>query len=704
MGIMSYLRNRAGVVVFIIGLAIIAFLLGDVINYGTPFWAKGQNEVGKINGNSIDYQVFNAQVDQTTNMYQQQMGGATPDAQLRGFAVQQVWNQFISQELLKEEIEKIGLSVGREELNNLVHGTEPSPQILQSFANPETGQFDRNYLNYFLSEVTTGAADPQMSSQWELLLENVRNEKLNEKYSNLLNNSIYVTALEAKEGYEERNKLANFKYIFLDYASVKDSEIKLNDSDYKSYYDRHKNSFKNQEETRSFEYVVFNAQPTGADTASTLSTIQQMKAELINSTNDSLFVNINSDNKYPVTYFQEGQLSVGLDSLIFKAAPGNTVGPVLSNGAYEIAKVIDTKLSPDSVQASHILLNTTAEGGVVQAKAKADSIQSLIQNGDSFSALAVQFSVDEGSKVNGGDLGTFARGQMIPEFENAVFDGKTGEVLVVNSQFGTHIIRIERQVGQSRIVKAAIVDKVISASKATTDAAYAKANQFYSELNKSSFVEVANKQNINLQRAPKTAAMATTLNTTAIPRELMRWAFEAKAGDFSDRIYEADNNFIVARVVGVQPKGILPLEAVKQDIEPSVKNHVKAKMLQEKLNNALSGASNLEQAAEKVEKTAIAVENIVLANPVIPGISLESKVVGTVFGLQPNTPSKAIEGTQGVYAVEVTNFVNPEELIEPELTKQKLQLLNSLQQRSFNAIFTALQEEAKIVDNRIRFY
>src|SRR5690606_37417152 len=117
-------------------------------NYGTPFWMKSQNQVGSINGEAIDYQVFNAQVEQTTAMYQQQMGGAA-SPQMRNYAVQQVWNQFISQELLKQEIERIGLTVGKDELNAMVSGASPSQQTIQAFTNPETGVFDRNQLNTF---------------------------------------------------------------------------------------------------------------------------------------------------------------------------------------------------------------------------------------------------------------------------------------------------------------------------------------------------------------------------------------------------------------------------------------------------------------------------------------------------------------------------------------------------------------------------
>jgi len=701
MGLMTYLRNRAGLIVTVIGVAIFAFLLGDVISYGTPFWMKNQNKVGSINGEPIDYLHFNAQVDQTASQFMAQMGGVSP--QIRSFAVQQVWSQLISRELLRRETERIGLIVGRDELNDMVAGTNPSQQIIQAFTNPETGVFDRSQLNTFLSRVSTDVT-PEMRVQWEALLENIRNDRLNSKYYTLLNNCVYVTALEGRQEYAQRNSLANFKYLMLDYASVKDSEIQPTDADYKSYYNAHKADFRNPEETRTLEYVLFDARPTANDTAAARSAIGQLKAELIESTNDSLFVVTHSDTKYPFTYLRKGQLSPALDTVIFETPAGTTVGPFLSNGRFEIAKVVEAKFSPDSVTAAHILLNTLTEGGVDKAMAKADSIKGLLEKGDSFAALAIQFSTDEGSKINGGELGTFPRGRMVPEFEEAAFSGKPGQVVIVNSRFGTHIIRIEKQVGNSKIVKAAIVDKAINAGKATTDAAYAKANQFLGEAKSGNFAEVAAKQGLTTEKRERATAMETHFNGVDVPRELMRWAFGAKKGAISEDIFETDDYFVVVRLADVQPKGTLSLEAVKPQIELSVKNELKAKMLTQKLENALNGASSIDEASQKLGVSVLEAQNIVLANPVLPGIALEPAVVGTVFGLQPNALSKAIKGFEGVYAVQPVEFTNSTEPAPDEVDRQKQQLRTSQTQRSRNAIQQALQDRADIQDNRIRFY
>ncbi|MGV3761310.1 SurA N-terminal domain-containing protein [Parapedobacter sp.] len=700
---MNYLRNRAGtVIVVFIGFAIVAFLLGDIINYGTPFWARHQNQVGSINGEAIDINAFNAQVDQTSEMFRQQMGGGNLNPQMKSFAVQQVWSQYLNRELLKGEVEHIGLTVGKTELNDLVQGENPSMQIQQAFRNPQTGQFDRDQLNTFISQVNMLPQGHEAHGQWEVLLQNVIDERLSAKYTNLVSNSIYVTSLEANEAYSQRNKLANFEYVLLDYQSVPDSSVTLTDQDYQEYYNENKGVFTNPEETRSLEYVVFDASPTEQDTARVQTAIEELKTQLAETKTDSLFAAVNSDTKYPYIFRKEGDLGPALDTLLFDAPVGTTVGPILSNGRFEIAKVAASLVGPDSVKASHILLNPATEGGTDKAKAKADSIKALVEKGESFAALAIQFSADEGSKINGGELGTFGRGRMLPTFEDAVFGAKEGEVIITTTQYGIHIIKVEDQIGSSRFVKAAIIDKQINSGRETLEAAYRQATQFFGAVGGSDFEETATQQGLSVLKADDVTAMETNLMGTEVPRELVRWAFEADKGDVTDKIHESENHYIVAKLTGIREKGQLPLEAVKSDIEDVVRKRVKAKQLIAKAEEAAAGATALAQIGQKLGKTPALAENIVFANPVIPGVAQENTVVGTVFGLQPKQPSKPIRGSQGVYVVEVTGFVNPE--APTDLTAQKQQLSQSLSQRIWSLAFQALQDKADVVDNRARFF
>ncbi|MFM6976645.1 MAG: peptidylprolyl isomerase [Sphingobacteriaceae bacterium] len=703
MGIMGFLRNRAGVIIVgLIGFSILAFLVSDAIRLGTPFWRANGNQVGEVAGQSIDIQEFNTKVEQNAENFKRQLGQSSLNPQMMAYVVDNTWNQTVSTILLEKEVNRLGLQVGKNELNDMISGKNPDQQVLQSFGDPKTGQINREQLNQFLANIDKQEAGSPLRQQWGTFLVTLSQNRLSQKYFNLINNSLYVTALEAREDYSQRNKLANFRFVNLDYAAIPDGQIKLTDDDYESYYDEHKYRFDNKTETRSFEYVVFNASPSKADSAEVNAKIAKLANDFRVSANDSLFVSINADTKTPVSYVRKGQLDPAVDSAVFKAGKGTMVGPIFSNGSYKLAKVLDIKVGPDSVSASHILLNPATEGGLDKAKAKADSIKKLIQNGANFAALAKQYSTD-GSKDNGGDLGTFGRGAMVSAFEDAVFNGNTGDLKVITTQFGVHIIKIVAQKGSSKLVKVALVDKALSSGTKTQQIAYTQASAFLNNAKDAeAFDEVAQKSGYKKLIAQDVVGSQGEVAGLDNPRELIRWAYKADESDVSDQIFEIGDKFVVAKLTDVKEKGILPLAKVKKQIEPLVIKKVKAQRLLAKFEKALSGSGNIDQVAQKLGKIAVPVQNIVFANPVLPGVGQENKVVGAIFGSQPGKLSKAIEGDLGVYVYVVDQFSKPAPLVNA--FKQKQQISQVLLQRGASGAFGALRDKADIKDNRVRFF
>lgn len=701
MGIMTFLRNRAGVIIVgAIGFAIVAFLVSDAMQMGSGFMQT--TDIGEVDGESIPVVEFNEQVEMNTNNFKQQMGQSSLDPQMTSYIVENTWNQSISRILMKKEVERLGLQVGKAELNDMVTGKNPDPQVLQNFGDPQTGQLNRIQLNSFIENVSAQDPNSAVSQQWSGFLLNIKQNKLIEKYNNLIKNSLYVTSLEAKEDHENRNRLANFNFVSLDYSSIPDNQVKPTDKDYKDYYNENKFRFKNPEETRSFEYVVFDANPSAADSADTKAQVDKLAAEFKASTNDSLFVSINSETKMPITYVRKGQLDPAVDSLVSKASAGSFVGPVYSNGTYTMVKVLESKIGPDSVKASHILINPAAEGGIDKAKAKADSLRNLIAGGASFVELAAKFGTD-GSKDKGGDLGTFGRGAMIPAFEDAVFNGKPGDLKVVSTQFGVHVIRIVSQVGSSKVAKVAVVTRSLASSNKTQQEAYAKANAFLSEADDAkAFDEFANKNGYAKLVAENVLPTQSVIPGLESPRELVRWAFDADKGEVSDQVFEMGNKFAVAKLTDILEKGTLSLEQVKKRIEPEVINKVKARMLLEKLNKAMSGSNSIQQVAQKVGRPVTPMQNIVFANPVIPGVGQENKLVGAIFGSQPGKLSKPVEGERGVYVYSVVGFTQPAPLTNA--FKQRVQTAQALIQRAPGESFKVLREKAEIKDNRVKFF
>jgi len=698
MGFMTFLRNRMGIIlVGAIGFAIVAFLVGDAINVGKPFWAASQKVVGSVDGEEINIDEFGPKVDQNLQQFKQQYGGSA-NPQMTAMAVDNAWNGELAGLLLAKEYHRLGLGISSEELFDLYQGKNPSPLIVQYFGNPQTGQVDRAAV---INSLKQQATNPQLKQQWDLLEAEVEKQALQQKYGNLIKNSVYVTSIEANDEYQNRNKLASFNYVSLDYASIPDASVKPAESDYADYYNNNKKRFDNPTETRSFEYVSFNVNPTKEDSAAVKNQVEKLASDFKASKSDSLFAAVNSDVKVPYTYINKGKLDPKIDSAVFALPAGSFYGPVFTGNSYKLVKVIDTRFSPDSVKASHILLDATKLGGVDKAEKLADSLKSLIQKGASFEALAKTYSVD-GSKDKGGELGTFSRGQMVPEFENAAFNGQVGDLKVVRSQFGVHLIKIEKQIGSSKVAKLAYIEKNLTPSSKTKDQAYKKASSFLNIAKGDNFSAEAKKLGYTVAIADRITGSQGYAPGLDNPRQLIRDGFAAKKGDVLSEVYQMDNAFVVAHVTDIKAKGILPLDAVKKDIEPMVINAVKAKMLAEKLNNAAKGAGTLAQVAQKVGKAVTPVTNIVFSNPIVPGAAQENKLIGSVFGSAPGKLSKPVDGEHGVYVFTVNGFTNPAPI--GNTYKQKETMRQAIAQKSLGAAFQALQDKSDIKDNRVKFY
>ncbi|HTH83617.1 MAG TPA: peptidylprolyl isomerase [Mucilaginibacter sp.] len=699
MAIMGYLRDRMGkIVAIVIGLSLFAFIATEAVKSGGSFFRDDNNELGMVGDEKIALDVFNQNVEQSSAQFKQQSGQSSLTPQITSYIQDNVWNQLVTKAIIEKEVDKLGLIVSPDETQSMTTGNNPSPQVVQAFTDPQTGKFDRANVINVINNIRSMKDDNPQKIQWEQFVTKLIEAKLGEKYMTMITNGLYVNALDAKDAYESKNKLVNFKYTTLDYASIPDSKVTLTDADYSSYYDEHKNEFKNQQETRSINYVTFNAAPSKEDSTVIKDQIGKLVPDFKASTNDSLFVQINSETKTPIVYQHKGQLDPKLDTVMFNASAGFVYGPYLSNGSYKLAKLVDARVGPDSVKAKHILISPTA--GIAKALVTADSIKKLIESGKkTFADLAQTYSVDKGSAVKGGELGTFGRGAMVPAFEDAVFNGKKGDIKIVTTQFGVHIIQIEDQKGSSKVVKVAVVDKPLTASSKTQSAAYSKAQAFLIALNKDNFEQEVKKAGLKLQTGNDIAGVAGGVGTLTDARDMIRWAFKSAKGTVSDQVFTSGDQYVVAQVAEIKPKGILSLELVKKQIKPAVMIQVKGKMLSDKFAAAISGSSSIEQVAQKAGGKVVPVQNIVFANPIIPGSSAEYKVVGAVFGSQPNKISKPIAGQQGVFVFTVNSFINPAPLANA--VREREQIQQAYLQRS-QGLFEALKDKDNVKDNRAK--
>ena len=406
---------------------------------------------------------------------------------------------------------------------------------------------------------------------------------------------------------------------------------------------------------------------------------------------------LNAETKAPLIYTKKGRVSPALDSIIYTKSVGFIYGPYQEGNAFKLAKLSGVKSLPDSVKARHILVKPVA-GDLAKTKAKADSLVALIKGGADFAELAKKNSDDEGSGAKGGDLGYFTSGMMVKPFEDACFNGKVGETQLVQSQFGYHIIQVQDQKNFNTNYKIAVIDRSIEAGDKTVQAAFAKGNAFLAKATDAdAFDKAAVEAKMTKRVAEKITANDKNIPGLANPKEIVRWAFKSDKGAVST-LFDLGNAFVIAHLTQVREQGYTDLEYVKADIEAAVRVNKKAEILIAKMN----GATSLEQAAQKAGSKVDTASGVSFVSALIPGVSREPKVVGTIVSMKEGAVSKPLQGERGVYMVKVSSFAPV--VAKTDLTQDKGQLLMMIKSRVDGQVFEALKETAGVKDNRAKFY
>lgn len=700
MGLMNSMRNRGGLLVGVIAFAIVAFLAGDVLISGRNIFGGPPKNMGEINGQEVDITDFQTKLDANIEQYKTSTGQSNLNESMTGYMVDQTWNQVIYDEVMKQKIAKSGVKVSPEELFDMIQGSNPHPEVRRAFTNPQTGVFDPSQVLSFLKTMDQQDPSGDTRKQWLAFEKAISEERVRQKYMNVVKAGLYVPTAFAKADYMDKNKTANATYVLLDYTSVSDSSIQVSESDIKTYYNANKYKYKQTENTRSFEYIAVDVVPSKDDTLETQKWISEQLTGLQNSTEDSSYINLNAETKYTGVYNKRGELPAALDTIMFSKNQGFIYGPYFDGGAYKIAKLISSKSLPDSVRARHILLSA-ANANPEAIKKTADSIKALVESGANFAALAMQYSTD-GSKDRGGDLGYFDNKKMVKPFTDFCFQGTKGKIGVVLSQFGYHIIEITDQKNFTKQISVGVIDRAITPSNSTTQALYGKANALVSSIESyKDFDNIKLTEGFNKRVAEDIKQNDRFVAGIESPRELIRWAYKADVNDVSP-LFEAGNKYVFARLTKIKDAGTIPMEYIKTELETAVRKEKKAAMLKEKITAAMAGASSIAQVAQKLNTVATPATGISFGFPVIPGVSREPSVIGKLFGSDKGKMIGPIEGERGVYLVTIDSFVDALPL--PDYTSNKRDLYNANKSRVDNEFLEGLKKAAKIVDNRIMFY
>ena len=662
MATLQKIRNHGALLIAIVGLAMLAFILGDFLNSGSSFFNRSRENVGVIAGHKVHYTEYEAAKEQLTEVYKIENGHSDLDedqaAQLRNY----VWNTLVMDYTLREQADKIGMDITPDELSELCIG-ENIHQVLRgrrAFMD-ENGQFSREAVVNLLQAINQEDEDnpnlKQIKTYWLYWEKIIRISYMQEKYTNLLQHLFKANSLDAQFAFDARQKGIGVDYTMQPYFTVADSLVKVSEGDIKKLYKQHKEQYK-QTPNRSIKYVAFNIVPSEDDFKAAENLLVSLQEEFKTTDDISLVVNTNSDIMYDGRDYSIETVPAQFKDFAFAkgAKAGQCTDLLFENNTYAMARIMKAGYSmPDSVE-----LKAIVEGGEDQ------------------------------------ELGWFRASALPKNIAEPAFAGKRGTRFTVAQGMGEQTFEILEVGKPTPKVKLAILAREVTPSSKTYSILYNQAKQFI----------VANPTAEAFEAAAQEAGLAVipqfnlTANTDKVAqlkgsRAIVRWAFEAKEGQVSD-VFECGPQFIVAALTEVKDGEYRSLEDVRAELTYEARNNAKADYIAKQLK----GAETLEAAAETLNQPVQHIDRVALGDSRFGNAGIEPAVIGKTIALGENQLSAPIKGNMGVFVVKTGAANNLSGELDAE--SEKAQLSNRFAYLPYQAI-QLVEKKAKIDDNRANF-
>lgn len=702
MGIIGSIRKHSGWAVAIVGIAILAFILGDLTkNRG------GIPDVGKVNGETMTSQRFNEKVTEMENNYKMQQQTTQVPAEMEQQIREQVWQQFVEETLMEEQTAKLGLRVSPAEVNDMFTGKFIHPYVRQSFTDPQTGQFDVRYVNQFIENFDQ--LDTTRRMQWVELENYVKADREQQKYNTLISSGFYMPkALVAKVA-EYGKSVANVRAVVLPFSSVSDEEATVNDEDFQAYYNEHKAEFRVREELRDLEFIAFPVNPTPQDLADIQNQVNKTWDEFQTVPEDEVafFVNAESDRSYDSTYKRASAFKAPLDEQIAAAKDGEFIAPVLAGNEWMMAKVISSAVRPDSLRASVVyILNQNAGGNIMrsdeQAKHLADSVLALLNgNKITFEQAVEQYSDDPQKGNTKGDMEWQLDGGY-GFLNEELINHAVGSCFVFEHPQGVgyFVVKVTDKTPAAKKYRVALISREIAASNATNRAVYNEANRFAGQnRNYTDFSAAAQQENMQV-RSARVTLMSNNLSGISNARSIVQWAFneDTKVGDVADQVYECDGMFVVVALKDVFKKGYATLEQIRPMIEQPVRVEKKASVLMARASEAVKAAQDINSIAMKLNASVDTIDSVAFTDYYLDRYGMEPKVQAAIAASKGGMVGP-IKGASGVYMVQIDSKApraNDETMV-------KMQMEQGYRSKARMAT-QVLRDKAKIEDQRNKFF
>lgn len=700
MALIGTIRKNGWVLILAMALAVGGFILMDVVSNSQRYSATDVNTLGKVGDTQIKRSEFEAY---EKIVYTNEKGDNA--LQIRS----QAWTYFLERAIVEEEAKPLGLGVGHDELLDLEFGTNLSPVILERFKN-DAGQADRAKLANIKAAIEGGQlTDPRARAYWATQEKEIMKTRLQEKLIAAVSKGMYTPRWQAEMVFKESNERRDMAAVRVPYDKVKDDEVQITDSDYENYLDENPHLYDQQEESRILSYVAFDVLPSKADTTTAYESVSKLIEGLRTAQNDSTFVKGYSGS-YTGLYVAKSKFPASYADSIMSRPLGSILGPFSDEGEFRIVKIIDRKLLPDSVRASHILLRDATAANSF----KIDSLLKVLESGKmSFDSMAMKVSQD-GSAAKGGDLGWFPNGAMVQEFNDLCFlRAQEGKIYKIKTQFGWHLVKLtgKKFVSNEPSAKVAVIGRRIEPGKATQQAVKDKAVALIQQAKSATDLEtISGDQKLQIQTTQPIKINDFNLGP-ALPigddaRTVIRWAFDkgVKGGDMSKEVFAFgdpkggyfDSKYLVAAVKSVIPKGKASVATLKAIPEATARVRAikKAAVIKSKTQNPTDLSAIASQWNIRVD-TLHAANFLQTAN--------EPRITGMLFKLETGKVSPMIEANMGVAVIQpVTDKTQPQ--MPADITMFRKQMSSQAMSAMRTSLMRSLQRQHEVEDFRFKFW
>jgi parvulin-like peptidyl-prolyl isomerase len=702
MGLMNRMRDKTHIILIIL---VLAFLATIVFEWGMNYLGLrgGQTvEFGSVNGQEITYQEFESQMQMAVQQQKQQTGEDPDDATMQMIR-DQVWDQTVTQILIQQEIQKLGIRVTDQEILNWVYNspqTLPDP-IKRNFID-STGTFNMTVYQQALATKT-----PEVTKFWSQVETYLKQLLLSQKLQSVITGTIRVSESDVLQKYKDENIFASFNYLFQDVNSIPDNQVQVTENDLKNYYEKNKEDYK-EEASVKMKYVLFPDNATAEDSSLTVKQLKALTKELkrYNEGDSDLInlVNTNSTNKYNDKFVKPSEVAPEVASFLFFAKKDSISDVIEASDGYHLVKLLDSKEGEDVfTNAAHILISFGTDTNA--AKVKAEEVYRRVKLGEDFSTLASTLSDDPGSKQKGGNLGWFTKGTMVKEFEDAVTSAKLGDIVgPIKSQFGFHIIKVLDR--QKKTFKIADIKKLVTASSKTKDAARKRAEDFAYISNKGNFDEEARLTNLQVLDVPP-ITKSSFIPGAGQNKNVTKFAFSEGVNSISDPI-KIQGGFAVYKITDKIKEGYMNYDEIKNTtVLPKVKNEKKLDLIKQIMLDLKSKIANNDLKSLKTvnpQMNILQADSFSVSKP-NPAIGSDFSFNDALFKLQDGQISEPIRTQKGYYLVQmlhVTPFDQNKYLSQSDAIRNSL--LEQKKQTFVQEWLNDLKDKSKIVDNRDKFF